>query len=96
MAEGKVVVTCGGWKLKNRRVEPWWAGIIIDVLADGTVIGAHPGGLTDATVETLNSGELFAVSLVDTHDAGECGRSVLAQCRQTYSVPGKERVVFAA
>jgi hypothetical protein len=64
MAEGKIVITSGGWEHEKEWVKPWWAGIIVQVSADGIVLGAHPNGRTDCVLENIQSGELFVVSLL--------------------------------
>jgi hypothetical protein len=63
MAEGKVVVTTGGWAFKDwrRQPEPWWAGIVTEVAEDGTVRGAHLNGRTDNELAGLAQGELLSV-----------------------------------
>jgi len=66
MCEGKVVITSGGWEHEKEWVEPWWAGIIVDASDDGTVTGAHLNGRSDCIVENIRSGELFAVSLLES------------------------------
>lgn len=66
MCEGKVVITSGGWQHEKEWVEPWWAGIIVHASDDGTVVGAHPNGRSDCIVADIHSGELFAVSLLES------------------------------
>ncbi|MHC4202200.1 MAG: hypothetical protein ACYSU0_19590, partial [Planctomycetota bacterium] len=65
MAEGKAVVSCGGWDFKRTWVEPWWAGIVTEARDDGTVLGAHLNGRNDNVLKNLNGGELLAVSLTE-------------------------------
>lgn len=66
MAQGKVVVACGGWEhRKGRWVEPWWAGIVTDVTEEGVVLGAHLNGRKDNELVDFPQDEFLAVSLAE-------------------------------
>jgi hypothetical protein len=62
LAAGDAVITSGGWEYQGARfVEPWWAGIIAEVRADGTVVGAHLNGGAGCEVADISPGEAFVV-----------------------------------
>lgn len=65
MDSGKVIVSHCDWSNPDRFVEPWWAGIVIDIKDDGTLIGAHPNGRTDNEIEKPNPGTMLAISLAE-------------------------------
>lgn len=65
MDSGKVIVSDCGWSHPERPVEPWWAGIIVDVRNDGTILGAHPNGRTDNIIKSPDLSNMLAVSLAD-------------------------------
>jgi hypothetical protein len=65
MDSGKVIVSDCGWSHPDQMIEPWWAGIVVDVRDEGTVLGAHPNGRTDNIIESPDLSNMLAVSLVN-------------------------------